>query len=300
MGSSTRGVVWFLGLAFGAAWLWFVVLWLMRASLISPAGQLLLLPGGFAPAAAAIVVRKWVTREGFADAALGIQLRTWPYLLVAWVYPLAVVGAVVLLAGWLGFGWPNGSLAVALRPLLPEGAEVPDLPVVVVVPQLMLTAILVIPLLWGEEFGWRGYLQPRLFPGQPLAAAAATGIIWGVWHYPVLVMGYNFPEHRAAGLLVFPVSTMFVSVIFGWLLSRSRSVWAPSLAHASLNAVGGTLTVFLYPDPGQWIFTGVLGVLGWVPLAAICIVLYSVGCRPARPTAEGRGPTQPQHPTGTA
>jgi hypothetical protein len=68
-----------LGLAFGAAWLWFAVLWLVRAPLGPPAGQLLLLPSGFVPAAAAIIVRRWVTREGFADAALGIRLRTWPY-----------------------------------------------------------------------------------------------------------------------------------------------------------------------------------------------------------------------------
>jgi membrane protease YdiL (CAAX protease family) len=299
MGSSTRGVAWFLSLAFGGAWLWFGIVQLLQLPLKPPAGQLVLLPAGFAPAAAAIVLRKWVTREGFADAALGIRLRAWPSFLFAWTYPLVVMGGIVLLAGELGLGWPNHSLAAALRPLLPE-ANVPDLPVVVMVPQLMVTALLATPVLWGEEFGWRGYLQPRLFPGQPLAAAATTGIIWGVWHYPVLLMGYNFPEHRAAGLVVFPVSTMCVSVIFGWLLSRSGSVWAPSLAHASLNAVGGTLTVFLYPDPGQWIFTGVLGVLGWVPLAAICIVLYSVDCRRTRPRAEGRGPKQPQHPTGIA
>jgi membrane protease YdiL (CAAX protease family) len=278
-----------LGLAFGAAWLWFAVLWLVRAPLSSHAGQLLLLPSGFAPAAAAIIVRRWVTREGFADAALGIRLRAWPYFLLAWVYPLAVTGGVVLLAGGLGLGWPNRSLAAGLRPLLPEGAAVPDLPVVAVVPGLMLTALLTIPLLWGEEFGWRGYLQPRLFPGRPLAAAALTGVIWGVWHYPVLLIwGHNFPEHRAAGLVMAPVFFVFVSVIFGWLLSRSGSIWVPSLGHASLNAVGGQLTLLLYPHPRQWIFTSVQGFLGWVPLAAICILLYSVGSRPARPMAEER------------
>src|SRR6516165_4768380 len=102
MCSSTRGVVWFLGLAFAAAWLWFFVLWLMRSSFISltsPVGQLLMMPGGFAPAVAAIIVRKWVTREGFADAGLGIRLRTWPFFLIAWAYPLLVMGGVILLAG---------------------------------------------------------------------------------------------------------------------------------------------------------------------------------------------------------
>jgi membrane protease YdiL (CAAX protease family) len=257
------------------------VLWPMRVPLSSPAGQLLLLPSGFAPAIAAIVVRKWVTREGLADGALGLRLRAWPYFLFAWLCPLVLVGAVVLLAAGLGLGWPNRSLAAGLGPLLPEGSPVPDLPVIAVVPQLLVTAILFTPVLWGEEFGWRGYLQQRLFPGQPLAAAASTGVIWGVWHYPVLLMGYQFPEHRIAGLVVFPVSAVLASVIYGWLLARSGSIWAPSLAHASMNLLG-SLTLLLYPDPGERIFT--IGVLGWAPGVAICIVLYAIGFGPARPT----------------
>ena len=50
-----------------------------------------------------------------------------------------------------------------------------------------------------------------------------------------------------------------------------------------MNAFG-SLTLLLYPDPGQRIFT--IGVLGWAPGVVICIVLYSIGYRPARPTEE--------------
>src|SRR5207244_1986526 len=107
----------------------------------------------------AIIVRKWISREGFADAALRVKLWAWPYFLFAWPYPLFLVLGIVLLAWCLGFGSPSSSLTTALRPLLPEGAHVPDLPIVAVVPQLMLNAILFTPILWGEEFGWRGYLQ---------------------------------------------------------------------------------------------------------------------------------------------
>ena len=62
-----------------------------------------------------------------------------------------------------------------------------------VVPQLMGVAVLMTPLLWGEEFGWRGYLQLRLFPGRPVSAAIATGLIWAVWHYPLTLRGYDYP-----------------------------------------------------------------------------------------------------------
>jgi hypothetical protein len=49
---NARGVMWFLVLAFALAWLWFFVVWLVRVPLLSPAGQLFLLPAGFAPLAA--------------------------------------------------------------------------------------------------------------------------------------------------------------------------------------------------------------------------------------------------------
>jgi membrane protease YdiL (CAAX protease family) len=40
--------------------------------------------------------------------------------------------------------------------------------------------LVMVPLFWGEEFGWRSYLQIRLLSGRPLLAALATAVIWGV------------------------------------------------------------------------------------------------------------------------
>ena len=41
---------------------------------------------------------------------------------------------------------------------------------------------------FGEEFGWRGYLLPRLAPLGGISAAIITGVIWGLWHTPVIVL----------------------------------------------------------------------------------------------------------------
>ncbi len=57
--------------------------------------------------------------------------------------------------------------------------------------QLLIFAALVTPILWGEEFGWRSYLQQRLFVGRPLLAAIVTGVIWGCWHLPLIFAGYE-------------------------------------------------------------------------------------------------------------
>jgi membrane protease YdiL (CAAX protease family) len=132
-------------------------------------------------------------------------------------------------------------------------------------------------ILWGEEFGWRGYLQIRLFSSRPLLAAVIAGIIWGIWHYPINIRGYNFPEHPILGLLVFPVSTVMLSIIFGWLRLRTASIWAPSLAHAATNSVGGSLTILLFAGGPDLLFVSYLGLLAWIPLGALCLWIIFTG-----------------------
>lgn len=91
MNNKTKGIVSYIVLAFGLAW----IMWEIAIQLgIGPGHtlfQLAVLPGAFAPAIAAIIVRQWITREGFGDAGLRPNLRSkWPYYLVAWLLPLPV------------------------------------------------------------------------------------------------------------------------------------------------------------------------------------------------------------------
>jgi hypothetical protein len=103
------------------------------------------------------------------------------------------------------------------------------------------------PVVWGEEFGWRGYLQIRLLADKPLWAAVATGLIWAVWHYPMILMGYLF-SGNPLGLLLYPINMCLTSVIYGWFQLRSRSVWPASLAHATGNTLINPLLSSLLPN----------------------------------------------------
>ena len=68
-----------------------------------------------------------------------------------------------------------------------------------------------------------------------------------MWHYPLMLFaGYNFPDDRQSGLAVFPVSTVLLSIVFGWLMLETGSVWAPSLAHAATNVMVSSLVVLLF------------------------------------------------------
>jgi membrane protease YdiL (CAAX protease family) len=135
-------------------------------------------------------------------------------------------------------------------------------------------SIVATPVFFGEEFGWRSYLQLRLFGGrQPLAAMLLTGLVWGVWHYPLILAGYEGYENRWLGLAIFPVFTILLAIIFGWLRMVVGSVWVTSLAHAAANGVGGSLTAYLFVGDGHFLLVSYAGVLAWVPLGIVCVGL---------------------------
>ncbi len=303
MHTKNKGIVFYLLITFGMAW----ILWAIPTRTIVPTHNLLLqlatlplagLPGGLAPAGAAIVVRQWVTREGFADAGLAWHLRDkWPYYLLAWLYPLGVALVIAALAMVLGIAQPDFSLRNAYRmtTVAPSASSpVSSCPALMILFELFFIALLSTPILWGEEFGWRGYLQVRLLSDRPLLAAAATGLIWGVWHYPFFFLqAYHNDAHQSAlALIVFPVSTTLMSIILGWFRQRTGSVWASSLAHAAANAIGANLTRLWFTGDSNWLWWNYLGVLGWVPLGALCgWIILSGQLAPANHSA--KQPTPP-------
>lgn len=285
MSKERKGILSYLGIAFGLAWAAWEVPNFLGIAVTSPQFQLYALPGAFAPAIAAIVVRKWITREGFGDAGLKLDLKQWRYYLVAWLLPFVVVGVIAAEAVLFSIGTPDFSTVAALRGMgqKPSASMLPYVGYIIV-PQLMLRALVFTPVLWGEEFGWRGYLQPRLFPGKPLLAATATGVIWAVWHYPLIFRGYNYQDQPWLGVVLFPVTSILLSIIFGWLRDKGHSIWTASLAHSATNTIGGTLSVLWFYGIASQVWVGYQGVLAWLPLGAFCIWIAFFGYRkPAAP-----------------
>ncbi|MFL5663539.1 MAG: CPBP family intramembrane glutamic endopeptidase [Ktedonobacteraceae bacterium] len=263
----TKGIVVYVLLAFGLAWSCWLVLWLLGVPAASPIG-------GFAPALAAVIVRRWVTREGFQDAGLALHLKSrWPYYLLAWVLPLLVLAVVVGLATVLGQGQPDLSLQRGLSVLFPGR----HLPTGVVCLGLLAGTLLLTPVLWGEEFGWRSYLQIRLLSQHPLLAALTTGLMFGIWHYPLLLMGGAQGETLWVALILFPVDSVLLSLIFGWLRLRTKSIWPASLAHAATHTLGIELSLLLFVGGGNLDLLSYNGLLVLIPLAAFCLWIILTG-----------------------
>jgi membrane protease YdiL (CAAX protease family) len=159
----TTGIMVYLAISFGVAWGIWAILWIGRVSATDTTFQWLSLPAIFAPALGGFVVRRWITREGFADVGQQLNWKNcWRYYLFAWLSPLFITAVIVILAMVLGVSQPDFSLQRFLRSYAPS-AQMPPLPdraFLLAIPVTLLQAWPVALLNWGEEFGWRGYLQP--------------------------------------------------------------------------------------------------------------------------------------------
>lgn len=277
-----KGVVAYLCVTFLGSWSvwfggWMIASRVFQVSATNPLFQLVVVPGAFMPAIAAIVARRWITREGFSDAGLRLNFkRSWKYyLFAAYLLPLLVVAVIVALAVLFGISKPDFSLQRSLAVLFPHASVsvptiTPGLWAILILQMMIVGVPLGAIVTWGEEFGWRGYLQLRLFAERPILAALVTGVIWGVWHYPLILLGYEHYKNVWIGLLVFPICTVMLSVIFGWLRLKTGSIWSSSVAHGATNALGLSLTFLLFLGGPHFVFVSYLGIFSWIPLGVVC------------------------------
>jgi membrane protease YdiL (CAAX protease family) len=272
-----RGLAWYLGLSFGIVWLTEGWLW-TQGGLTNPIAQFVLMAVMLVPAASAFVVRKFITGEGFADA--GLRLGRKRYYLWAWLlFPIlfALAGGLTVLLGQARFDPSMSELLTTFR-LQSPNTDIP--PVETLFPMMMIQGLTISTLLtsiftFGEEFGWRGYLTMKLLPLGRNRALLVTGAIWGIWHAPVILMGYNYPTQPVLGVLLMTVFCIWISFILGWLRLASGSVLTPTLGHAVINT-GAVTPMFLLAGLDNAI-GGPLGVIGWLPLGGFVLWLYLTG-----------------------
>ena len=281
MSDKNKGIIYYLAITFGLAWLIWGVPLLFGALALSSGFQIIQILGAFAPALAAAVVRGWITREGFADSGLNLRIKdNWRYYLVALLLPFGITAIVMMLAVLFQVGQPDFSLSLYFKATVPPDQQPPAPGFNIwigLILQLMVNSLVTTPFLFGEEFGWRGYLQTRLFADSPIASAVITGFLWGIWYLPLNLAGYNYDGHPILGSVVFLVTAIFLSIIFGWLFVQTKGIWVPSLAHAAANSIGVSLLQVLFAGRADLLFVGYYGILSWVPLGATCAWIISTG-----------------------
>ena len=279
----------FTALAFGLAWLVALPLWL-GDGLATSWFPLVAVAMMMTPALAALVVVLFVERPPRKAQALGL----WPlkpvrrllrYGVLGIVVPIALVLVALPVGALLGVYPADFATFSAFQQALDERPGTAELPlstealVAVQLAALPLAAFTNLVPALGEELGWRGWLLPKLVPLGTLPAILITGVIWGAWHAPLVLLGYNYPGAPGwLGVTAMVGTCILVGAVFGWLRLRSGSVWPAALAHAAFNGAAGSY--LLFAEAGANIDTTQATILGWsgwiVPLVLV-VVLVATG-----------------------
>ncbi len=288
-----RGLLSFILLAYGLAWLVASPLWLSGQGLAHPFAGVVLPLMMFTPALATLIVTRLISRpaEGVLTAT-GLRLgRGWGwYWLFAWVG----ISLMVLANPFIGaiFGLYTLDLAElsGFRAML-EAAGAGQVLEQVPIQTILLAQLAMLPLApvlnalpsFGEEWGWRGYLLPRLLPLGQWPALILSGAIWGLWHAPLILLGYNYPTHLASGWLIMVAMCIVWGILFGWTRLATGSVWPAVLAHGALNGSAGLVhALFMQGTSFDTALVGVTGVTGWILPLLIIGLLVLLGRLPVK------------------
>ncbi len=211
--SPLRAIALFLLIAFGYSWtiaeLYFRF-WQSAGVPYAVIGVIYM----YGPALAAVITVKWVKKEPLV--VLGPIWRWHLLLLVTLALP-AVFGLLTLTVSGLlpGGEWIIDSSEIVQKIV----AGVPAEKQAEVSQQLnemggFLALIMIVSVAFssviagatvnaaaafGEELGWRGFLQKQLSGFGFWSASFMTGVCWGLWHLPLVLRGHNYPDHPVWG-----------------------------------------------------------------------------------------------------
>jgi membrane protease YdiL (CAAX protease family) len=270
-----KQIIIYIVLSFLIAWILFLIIPLKGMVYGEQRSTLLLTGAMFAPAISSILVRL-ITKEGFKNMLLKPNFKgnIKTYLLIFFGPSLLIIVSAILYFLLFPTHFDTGLTLL-------QGAEVnPGTIILVSLLQVILVGpvINIVPTM-GEELGWRGYLLPKLrtlFSDR--LSIIISGIIWGLWHAPVIIMGHNYgteyPGYPYVGILVMVVFCVALGIIEGYFTIKLNSVIPAAMVHSAMNAGAALPLIVAKVGINQTIGPTVAGLIGGLPLFLVAITLF--------------------------
>ena len=282
-----RRILIFLAFAFGIAWAGGLAIYLTGGLQDSPYVVVILSVVYMGAPSIAHLLTRIITREGWLNTFLPFKLRKeWPYWLIAWFAPgiLSIIGLILFFVLLPQYYDPGFGTIQKLMEMQAEhsGQPVPEIDPWMIIMSQTAIAMVLAPLLngiptFGEEFGWRGYLLPKLMPLGGRKAVLLLGVIWGVWHWPVIAMGHNYGLDYAGapwgGMVMMVWFTVVVGALLSWVTLRAGSVWPAVIGHGAINGIAGLGVLFAQGEPNPLLGPLPIGLIGSVGFTALAAVL---------------------------
>lgn len=223
---------------------------ILRAGSLRSGGRLYVLGIMWCPAMATFLTMR-LNRRSLAE--LGWKWRG-NFQWASWFVPLlyAAIAYFVVWTTGLG-GFPNPDFAKNAAATLGLRTS-PAVSTAIYIPLLCIFGLIgSLSSALGEEIGWRGFLVPELAKNVSFTwTAVISGVVWSVWHYPVLIWGdYNAGTPTWYGLTCFTVMVISISFVFAWMRLKSGSLWTGAMLHASHNLFVQAIFTPLTRNTGQ-------------------------------------------------
>jgi uncharacterized protein len=242
MPGNVRRTVQFIGVCLILSWVPFTALRVLGLDVDEGPGQLVFIVATCGPSLAALMM--WLRFRGERLPGRARPSLWWPAAAL-------VLGATSPLLTSLAFNAADISALASHAAVVAAGVGGP-------------LGVLGYTLLAGplsEEFGWRGYLQPRVRQRfEPVRTAVVVGATWSLWHLPLFFLpgtGQYDKGLFSIQAALFFISWIPISYVILYVSERLRGgVWAAIITHASFN-----VTEALLPpsgDAGAWVQTALL------------------------------------------
>jgi membrane protease YdiL (CAAX protease family) len=231
-----------------------------------------------------VLLTRLITKEGFKNAWIKPNLKgNLRYYLYAWFVfvVLTVLGSVIYFLLYPeNFTLNMEYLAKVYREngLELEADQIRTGIYIQIVIGILLAPIMNAFTCFGEEWGWRGYLLPKMHGKlSMLPMLLINGLIWGLWHAPLTALGHNYGldyfGHPFTGILAMCVFCIIMGTILSYLSLKTKSCIPAVIGHGSLNGFA-SIGMYFTKDGGNP-FLGPLptGIIGGLPFIIIAIVL---------------------------
>jgi membrane protease YdiL (CAAX protease family) len=279
----THSLTIYVAAAFGFSWLLGGVLFMLGPGAHIATRTLLMVLYMLGPAIGAVVAQRAAGESAFTPLGVGFKINRW--WVVAWLLPFALepltMGCALLLPGVsfspdmtgyfdrLAATMPPDRIAEARKELdgIPRAARWALIFVQPLVAGISINAIAA----FGEELGWRGFMFRYLGAFGFWQRSAVVGLLWGVWHAPLILQGHNYPQHPAMGVFLMIAFCMLVAPLHDLVRLRGRSVWAAAVLHGTINASAGLSILFV--RGGNDLLVGMTGLAGLLVLALVNAML---------------------------
>lgn len=284
-----KRVIVFIVITFALTWLYSIFLIYPIASgealngIPSMTTQLTVAAAMFFPAIGVLLTRI-VTREGFKNAWLKPHIKgNIKTYLLAWFGPsfLTLAGCAIyflLVPGAFDpdCGYMRQTMEAAGMPYEAQAVPMNLLMLIQTLQAIFLAPILNFVTCFGEEWGWRGYLLPKmknLLPTVPMLLV--TGIIWGLWHAPLTIIGHNYGlgywGFPFTGIAMMCLFCIVMGIFLSYVTLKTKSCIPAILAHGAINGIAAIGIYFTYDGGNPFVGPAPTGIIGMIPFVLVAI-----------------------------